>query len=138
MIFQQTIQTFSQSPRKLFAIDGFGALLSAFLLGIVLVKLESTFGIPRSALYVLAFIPCLFAVYDGYCYWNVKNNISPFLKGIAIANVLYCLLSIGFAIYHHQSLTVLGWAYILVEIVIVLLLANIEMKVADGKFTKHG
>lgn len=122
---------FIEKPRQLFLIDGAGALISAFLLGVVLVKLEWLFGIPRSALYMLASIPICFAIYDFVCYKNLYSNFSPYLKIIAILNILYCVLSIGYAIYHSISITLLGWAYVTSEVLIVLFLARLEMKVAN-------
>ena len=118
------------NPKTLFLLDGFGALLSAFLLGVVLVKFENIFGMPRKALYILAFLPCLFAVYDLYCYLNIQNQQGLFLKGIAFANLAYCCLSIGFAIHHQEQLTTLGWGYFILEIVIVVAIAIIELRVA--------
>jgi len=118
--------------KKLFLLDGIGAIISAFLLGIVLVKLEHLFGIPKSALYVLAALPCLFAIYDFYCYFKVEKYLGKYLKAIAIVNLLYCILSIGFALYHFQEITYLGWSYIIVEIIIVVALAIIELKAVKG------
>ena len=117
--------------KRLFLIDGLGAIVSAILLGIVLVKLHPLFGIPIPTLYVLAALPCLFFVYDFCCYFLVEMNLGLFLKAIAIINLLYCCLSFGLAIYHHQELTLLGWAYILLEIVIVIILAIYELRVAN-------
>ncbi|PHN05401.1 hypothetical protein CRP01_17795 [Flavilitoribacter nigricans DSM 23189 = NBRC 102662] len=117
-------------PKKIFQIDGFGAILSALLLGVVLVRLERFFGIPVSTLYLLAALPCLFALYDFYCYFRVNEKIGRFLTGIAIANLAYCALSIGLAIYHRSVITYLGWIYILGEIGIVSILAILELKVA--------
>jgi len=114
--------------KKLFLFDGFGAILSALLLGVVLVELESIFGIPRKTLYFLAFLPCLFATYDFFCYFRIETNISKFLKGIAYVNILYCLISLTLAIYHSDKLTYFGWTYISLEILIVIVLANIELK----------
>lgn len=131
MTIQSILDQFISNPRKLFLIDGLGALLSAFLLGFVLVSLEPIFGIPASALYILAIIPIFFALYDGYCYFSLKANLSTFLKGIAILNLSYCVLSLGFAFYHSESLTVLGWTYIILEILIVVTLAIIELKTAS-------
>lgn len=130
---KQLIST-SFNPKKLFLIDGFGALLSAFLLGIVLVKFEPVFGIPAATLYVLAALPVFFAIYDFYTYFKANSKLRHFLKGIAIMNLLYCCLSIGLAIYHKGSITNLGWAYIAVEILIVVLLAILELKVARRVF----
>ena len=114
----------------LFLIDGLGAILSAFLLGIVLVRLEHYFGIPSSTLYVLASIPILFAFYDLYCYNYVKNNLDHFLTTIAVMNITYCVLSLGIVFHHNDEITKWGWIYIVLEITIVLCLAVIEIQVA--------
>lgn len=119
-----------QNLRKVFLFDGFGALLSAFLLGVVLVALEDIFGIPSSALYILAFIPCLFFLYDLFHYFSKKEPKRIFLQGIAYANIAYCVLSLGFAFFHFEKLTFLGWTYIILEIILVCLIAIWELKVA--------
>lgn len=116
--------------KKFLLLDGFGAIVSAVLLGIILVKLEKHFGIPRNTLYLLAALPCLFSLYDFYSYFFVKKNLGSFLRVIAIANLLYCCLSLALAFHHREVLTTLGWAYIIVEIIIVTALALIELKVA--------
>ena len=116
--------------KNLFLLDGFGAIVSAFLLGVVLVKFEAYFGIPKKALYVLAALPCFFMLYDFYCYFRVEKNLGKFLKGIAIVNLLYCCLSIGMAFYHQEVITTLGWIYIIIEIIIVVVLSIFELKVA--------
>ena len=120
------------NPKLLFLIDGFGALLSAFLLGVVLVKFESLFGIPVSVLHILAIIPCGFAVYDFICYLWLKRSLSPFLKGIAWANLIYSIISLTMAAFHYQSITILGWTYILIEILIILVLVKLEFKTASS------
>ncbi len=137
VIFKQSINKIQSNPKSLFVIDGLGALLSSFLLGIVLVKLEPIVGIPRPTLYLLALLPCLFAVYDFCCYHWLSDNLGVFLKGIAFLNIGYCGLSIGLAIYHHQPITYFGWAYLLIEVVVVMLLSMLEMSTAakwkDGR-----
>lgn len=125
------LRTFSLHPKKLFLIDGFGAIVSAFLLGVVLVYFESFFGIPPTTLYFLAFLPCIFAIYDAYCYLQVGKNLDFFLRIIAFTNLSYCFISLGLAFYHSQKLSSWGWAYILIEVAIVVFLAGIELKVAS-------
>ena len=121
--------------KNLFLLDGLGAMLSAFLLGIVLVHFEKFFGIPRITLYFLAALPCFFALYDFYCYFKIERKLGELLKGIAIINLLYCCLSIGLAFYHHQLITTMGWGYIILEIIIVATLAIYEWQSAE-KYTK--
>lgn len=120
----------SVTPKKLFLIDGLGVLISAFLLGIILVRFESFFGIPARALYILAVIPVAFAVYDLYAYYRVHKNAANWLKGIAFLNLLYCAISIGFAIFHHQQIKTVGWLYLSIEIFVVICLVIFELKVA--------
>ncbi len=130
MTILQFLKWGNTNPKKLFQIDGFGAILSSILLGVVLVKLKYVFGIPKSTLYFLALLPCLFALYDLYCYFKIHNNVALFLKIIGIANLIYCCLSIGLAIYHSKNITIWGWTYILIEITIVSGLSLFELKVA--------
>jgi len=117
-------------PRQLFIIDGLGAMLSALLLGVVLVRFESFFGIPKDVLFVLAAIPLAFLAFDGYSIFFAKSNPGIFLRAIATANIGYCLLSLVMAWQHKDSLTPWGWAYLIGEIGIVLFLARLELKVA--------
>jgi hypothetical protein len=119
------------NPKKLFLIDALGALLSAFLLSVILVKFRSLIGVSSSVLYILALFPIVFATYDVLCYLKVKNNICLFLKIIAYSNILYCFISIGIALYHYIQITYLGWGYFLFEILIILMLATIEMSIAN-------
>ena len=124
------------NPKKLFLIDGAGALLSAFLLGVVLVRFESIFGIPSSTLYFLAALPVLFAAYDLYAYRTKNAKFAQLLKGIALINVMYCCLSIGFACYHTETITLFGWAYIIGEVLIVISLAILELRIAKRLISK--
>ena len=118
------------NPRNLFLIDGFGAILSAFLLGVVLTKFESTFGMPSKVLYFLCVLPCLFAIYDFSSYLRVTRNLSSFLKAIAIANLVYCSITVCLLISHFPKLTTLGFIYFFLELVIVVILAGIELRTA--------
>lgn len=130
MTIGRIVDCVNSNPKKLFQIDGYGAILSAILLGFVLVKLEHLIGIPKPTLFFLASLPCLFAVYDFYYYFNIIDNLGNDLMRIAIANLIYYCLSIGLVIYHKEQITRLGWIYILTEIVIVSGLALIELKTA--------
>lgn len=123
------MQRLQNNPRSLFVIDGVGALISAFLLGVVLVQFESAIGMPVKALYILAALPVGFALYDAICYWRLKQNFGPFIKGIALINIGYCGLSVAFLSQHHESLTALGWVYFVGELLIVLFLSGVEWQV---------
>ncbi len=125
------IQSFITNPKKLFLMDALGAAVSAISLGVVLVKLERVFGIPPNTLFILATFPILFILYDLFCLTKNKNDVRLFLKGIAIANILYCCLSIVMALYHFKIITIFGYLYILIEVIITFTLAVFEYKVAS-------
>ena len=113
-------------PKTLFLIDGFGALFSAFFLGIVLVKFQIFIGIPISALYFLTIFPVIFLVYNLYCFQKKKLNVVFCLKAIAILNSFYCLLSFLVVSYHYNTITKLGLLYFGLEIFVIILLIFIE------------
>jgi len=122
---------FTNNPRKLLLFDAAGALLSAFLLGFVLVKFESFFGIPKNTLFLLATIPIFFALFDLSSFVTNILPIKTYLKSIALFNIGYCFLSYGFAIYNADVITLLGWVYIFSEVLIVLVLARLEFKLSQ-------
>jgi hypothetical protein len=76
----------TSNPKLLFLIDGVGALLSAFLLGVVLASAETTFGMPSKTLYFLATLACLFALYSFWNHVRFNENWRPQL----------CLIHFGF------------------------------------------
>lgn len=129
-VLKRIVKWARQNPQKLFCIDGVGALLSAFLLGFVLVRWSGLFGIPMGTLYFLATWPLFFAVYDFYCYRRKDHNFGSSLKVIGCLNLMYCCLSVGFAVYHRSTVTWIGWLYIVSEISIVVCLATVELIVS--------
>ncbi len=116
--------------KKLFLIDGLGALLTALLLSQVLARFESVFGMPREILWGLAGMAGCFAIYSFLCHLFIEENGKPYLKGIAAANTIYCITTLGLVIYLKESLTYLGVAYFIGEIVIILILVRLEFNVA--------
>jgi len=115
-------------PKKLFLIDGIGAIVSAFFLGIVLIKYQPSIGMPKPVLYFLASIACLFSVYSLSCFFLITKNFRPFLKGIALANLLYCCTTIVLILYFSRELTILGWTYFILELVVLGCMIRLEIK----------
>jgi hypothetical protein len=118
------------NSKKIFLVDCSGALLSAFLLGVVLVKFESAFGMPREIVYFLSFIACIFAAYSFTNYLVAKEKWRANLKLIAYANLLYCALTLSLVFYYKETLTDLGLIYFVCEAGIILTLATLELKTA--------
>ncbi|MCC9065172.1 hypothetical protein [Flavobacterium piscisymbiosum] len=118
--------------KKIFLIDSLGALISAFFLGIVLVRFEIAVGMPKEVLIVLAILACILAFYSFISYLFVIKNWQFYIRIIALVNLVYCCLTIGFLTYFHREITVLGCAYFFIEIIVILILANIEINVAKN------
>ncbi len=137
MIFQEIINQLASEPKRIFLLDGFGALVSAFFLGIVLVKFESYFGMPKKELYYLAGAACLFFIYDLVCYYKAKSNWRRFVKGIAWINLMYCFVSLGLVIFNQEKITALGYVYFVIEIMILIVMINIEFKAASSSLEKE-
>jgi len=118
-------------PKRLFLIDGIGALVSFIMLGFVLVRFQAIVGIPIKALYILASLPVFFMLYDIVAYFS-KGKTATLLKGIALLNLLYFVLSLFLAWTHKEAITVWGWIYIIVELVILSIVIWIEYKAANS------
>ena len=78
-------------PFTIFKLDAVGAFITAFMHGIVLVYLQSHFGIPKEILKFLALIAGIYAIYSAACSFFKPKNWRLFLRIIAIANLLFCL-----------------------------------------------
>lgn len=129
---QNMIEKFASNPKKLFLVDGFGALLTAVLLLTVLSRFEDHFGMPRNVVYFLSAVAFAFAIYSFCCSVFVSRNWSNYLKIISIANITYCCLTFGLILYFFQKLTILGLVYFLLEIVVISCLVVLEFKVISA------
>lgn len=122
------LQKLSANPRRIFLIDGAGAVLTAFLLCVVQASFESFFGMPAQVLYVLGAVAAVFAVYSFSCYCWLKRSHRSFLAAIIIANLLYAVLSLGLVIYYFPQLSNWGLLYFAGEIIVILVLVSIEYR----------
>lgn len=132
-MFKSIINTLSLNTQKTFLVDGLGAILSAFLLGVILTTFEDFFGMPKRVLHILAGIALGFAIYSlTNFYLKIKKWQAPLLR-IAIANLLYCLLTLTLVLVHLQELTVWGILYFALEILVIISLVYIEFGVISNK-----
>lgn len=116
------------NSKKLFLIDGLGALLSAFLLGIILVRFESVFGMLPDVLHFLAAIACVLAAYSLTRYFLTKTPRGIHFKIIGWANLAYCCLTLAAMLYFSNQISLLGILYFSGEIGIILTLAMLELR----------
>lgn len=127
------INFFANNPRKLFLADAIGAILSALLLVLVLANFETFFGMPENILYKLAVLPILFSIYSFGCYLLNPGRWQFFLRNIAIANILYCGITLVLVIAYYNDLSAYGIAYFLLEVPVILLLSVLELRVAGKR-----
>lgn len=116
------------SVQKLLLVDGLGALLSALMLGLVLTTWERAFGMPSRTLVPLAVVAALFALYS--LSGHFTNRGSAYLLGIAVANTVYCGVTLALVVAFRDALTWLGLAYFVGEILLILGLVLAEIRVA--------
>ena len=116
----------------MFLIDGLGAIVTAILLSQVLARFETVFGMPQDILWILAGVAACFAVYSISCHLFLEKNEQPYLRGIAVANLFYCLTTLVLVIYLRATLTYLGLAYFIGEMIIILILVRWEFSVAEA------
>jgi hypothetical protein len=123
------IRRLAREPRKLFLLDGIGAMVSFFALVLIEEFFSDLFGMPKSTLTFLAGIAvCLFA-YSTLCFLLLKKNYAPYSLGITLANSAYCLLTMGLTAYFYSQLTALGVAYFILEIIVIFILVYTEWRV---------
>ncbi len=119
--------------RKIFLFDGIGALLTALILGLVFTNFQEYIGMPREILIVLASVAVVFCIYSSSCFFFLKKNWKPFLKAIAIGNLLYCITTTVLILSLHPQLTILGLLYFIGEIIVIGVLVYFEFLFLNRK-----
>lgn len=128
-MIQSLLDKAAAHPRIMFLIDGCGAVLTAFLSGVVLVRFEEFFGMPKNVLFILTAIACFFAVYSFTCAALNVVRWQPFMRIIALANTLFCCLTVGLVVYFYAQLTAFGIAYFVQEWFVVGVVVWAELRI---------
>jgi FtsH-binding integral membrane protein len=111
-------------------VDGVGALVTALTVGVVLPALGEYIGTPRPVLRALAITAAVFAAYSLTCAATQPTRWPGYLRGIALANAGYCLVTAAVLVRFAAALHVLDWLYFVGEIVVVGALVALELRVA--------
>lgn len=131
MINQHTIISyFVKNPKIIFLFDSIGAFISAICLLIISRFYSNYIGINPSTLQLLTILPIIFCIYSACCYLLIKRSYKPFILIIAIANFLYCLITLVLMFTLYSELTILGLSYFVLELMIIALIISIEFKVS--------
>ena len=134
-IINKLINHLIEKPKTLFLIDSLGAILTVFILFVIMRQLNEYIGMPIIVLTYLSIIAICFFIYSTACFLFLKERWTPFIRLIGIANLLYCALTIGLLIKYYSLLRIIGTIYFLIEIVIICGLSYVELNVALT--TKH-
>ncbi|PQJ80091.1 hypothetical protein BTO18_13310 [Polaribacter porphyrae] len=118
------------SIKTIFLIDAVGALLSTFILGLVLVKFNNFFKLPNNILLTFFCIAFMLGVYSFTCFFTITKNHNFFLKIIAYLNISYCLFTLVLCLIYFDKLTFFEKIYFFVEIIVILILALWELRIA--------
>ncbi|QOG04654.1 hypothetical protein [Flavobacterium sp. MDT1-60] len=129
---KENLKQFIAEPKNIFLIDAFGAILTAFLLFFVLRTFNTYIGLSKTTLEYLSLIALTFSIYSFSCFFLVINNWKSYLIIICIANTFYCVLTFGIILYY-QSISLLGIAYFLGEVLIIAGLVFLEIKTIRSK-----
>jgi len=132
VIFRNVIDRLAKEPRKLFLIDCLGAFLTAFLLFAVLRAYHEFVGVAIGTLTLLAGIAAVFCIYSACCFLFLKGNWGPFIQAISIANLLYCIVTLGLVFIPGSEISLAGKIYFLGEILVVCGLVYVELAVAKA------
>ena len=122
----------------LFLIDGVGAAVSTFFLGVVLVDWNDIIGMPIPVLYVLATIALIFSIHSFASYFLIKADGHKTLKIVALLNILYCILTMVLVAVHYKNISLIGIGYFVIEVLIILALAKVEITTSIQKSKNHG
>lgn len=114
--------------KTLFLIDGVGGSVTALMIGFILPRLPDHFFLPAQILKVLAFFGFVCGSYSLLCSFLVKKDFRPWLKIIIFANLFYCAVTAAVIVMFFDQLSVVGVAYFVIEIAIILALAAVEQK----------
>lgn len=129
---KSAVDYFSGKPEKLFLLDGSGAALTTCSLFFVVRNYNDYFGMPANMLTYLAAVGLVYCAYSMSCYFLLNGHWTFYLRIIAIGNFLYCVLTMTFLYACCDSLTRMGLAYFLGEMLIIAVLAYLELRVAQG------
>ena len=113
------------NPRQLFLVDGIGALVSAFLL---FVLLKGFSGMPSGILNQLSMVALFLSIYSLSCYAFLKSRWKNFMGLLSVLNGCYCILTLILMVVYFKLLSIAGTIYFIAEIAIIAKLATIEYK----------
>lgn len=125
-LYTGLINTLAESPRKIFTIDTIGALVSALSLYVLILPLNSYFGVPLSIVWILGGASLAFFLFSLFCTLTTGKHDASKLRIVITANLLYGVLTALLILLNKSSITVLGIAYFVAEYSVIIALVLLE------------
>jgi len=116
------------SIRKLFLLDGSGALLTALMLMLVLPKLDLLTGIDPDMITVMVLIAFLLTAMSLTFFFTYNQQSYKVLQVIGISNLLYSGIIVVVLLVYGSSMKPLGMTYFILEGLVVVLLGLVEIR----------
>jgi uncharacterized membrane protein YobD (UPF0266 family) len=124
--------------RTIFVLDGAGALLSVFLLGVCLPAYTHIIGMPPHVLYLMCAAPAAYLLYDIYAFFFANHRNPKWLQAIMLANLGYCLFTSALVILYFQDLSAWGRLYFTAELGVILSLVMYQWRFSTQNFSEKG
>ena len=115
--------------KRIFLLDGLGAVVSVLLMSLVLPYFQEWLGMPLYVLYACAIWASGCMLYSWTCYGFMNLDESKWLFGIMLANTLYCVFTALLIAVHFNALTTIGLVYFIAEMPVILGLVLWERKI---------
>ena len=121
------------SPKRVFLIDGIGASVTSISYAAILAFFRPNFGFSLEMCLALFSMALIFACYSLVFAWINYGKWRSFLRIIAVANLLFCSVALGFMIWKFEKITILGKVYIVAESLLVTCIAMFELKYVNQR-----
>lgn len=118
--------------KRVFFIDSFGALYTAFMTGYIFAFFQSYIGMPLPVLFTLSLVALGMWMYGFVCGFTIQDKWPRRLKTLALLNLLYCAATLALVVYHWSIITALGKSYFFIEITVISFLAYMELRKANS------
>lgn len=116
------------SVRRMFLIDGLGALFSALMTGAVLPQIQFLIGLPHPWFTWLALPAIALACYSMGMFLSKNGDSRSRLLPVILGNCLYCLFTAVIIFYYRQELKLTGYFYFISEIMVIGLIVWLEIR----------
>ena len=126
----ELLHYFSTHPRRLFLLDGAGALLTAATLYGSYRYFDNCFQLPEAVFALLFFAALYMAVFSFMNVANARNYAVFSLRFIGTANRLYALLTLSVCLVYIKELAIIAFVYFGIEMLVLFLLSAVEFRVA--------